>query len=231
MVIQRWSKGRHSDYLDGRTYPSIFLLNHLNWPLPALSQRSEVLLHKWIQKLFCQILWSLHYVLLGFLWLCHVSWILWVNWRDYQSSLYWNFRQLFTDPSRIDNVVLNCLVELRKIQRNEKIQQNINSFHHSAQFTHMDESHMFIDPLFALGSEIRVVLKLLYFCLIRLQFNNVQLTLKRKIVYQLVYEYFAQHRIKPNQTNCLVVKSVPNHETGFYYDLKNLYYVFIFFRI
>ena len=102
-------------------------------------------------------------------------------------------------------MVLNGLVELRKIQRNEKVQQYVNFLHHSAQLTHMHEPHMLIDPLLSLESKIRVILKLLYFGLIGLEFNNVQLPLKLEIVDQLVDEYFAQDSVEPNQTNGLVI--------------------------
>ena len=112
-------------------------------------------------------------------------------------------------------MVLDGFVELREIQRDEEVQQNIDFGHFLGQFIGMNKLHMFIDPLFALGSKIGIIFKLFDFGFVRLEFNNIQFVLKTEIIDQLIDEYFAQYSIEANKTNGLMVKFILDHEVRF----------------
>lgn len=52
----------------------------------------------------------------------------------------------------------------------------------------MDELNMLIEPLFALGTEIGIVLELFDLSLFTLEFNNIQLLVKGEVINKLFDE-------------------------------------------
>jgi hypothetical protein len=102
-------------------------------------------------------------------------------------------------------MVLDGLVELREVKGNEKVQQDINFSHHLCQLPDMHKLHTPLNPFLAPRPKIWISLELINFGLIRLEFNNIQLLIKIKIVDELIDEDLTQHGIEPNQAYRLVL--------------------------
>ena len=205
MIVKRGPERWHSDNFDRATRRSVLLLNHLDRPLPALPQRCKILLYENVEGCFGQVFGRLHNVFLRLLELSNVAGVLRIYRRHNKRSLDWDLGELLADGPCLDDMVLDRLVKLREVKGNEKVQQDINLRHHLCQLPHMHKPHMSLNPLLAPRPEIRISLELVNFGLIRLEFNNIQLLVKIKIIDQLVDEDLTQHGIEPNQAYRLLL--------------------------
>ncbi len=205
MIVKRGPERWHSDNFDRATHRSVLLLNHLDRPLPALPQRCKILLYENVKGCFGQVFGRLHNVFLRLLELSNVAGVLRIYRRHNKRSLDRDLGELLANGPCFDDMVLDCLVELREVKGNEKVQQDINFSHHLCQLSDMHKSHTPLNPLFTPRPEIWIILELINFGLIRLEFNNIQLVVKIKIIDKLVDEDLTQHGIEPNQAYRLVL--------------------------